>query len=161
MGMMRDDELTAEEHIMQLKKEYEEKRLQNEINGEYDEEEEYQEEVEPLITDICGSFIKDASRAISEYMTIEPSALLNVMLVMMTIPIGSRVITYNRIMEEVRVNLWTILLGQTTVAAKTSTVNKINHLVLGGLEEVLRAKFYEDKSQYSKLGVCRTPFTKK
>ena len=54
-------------------------------------------------------------------------------------------------MEEVRVNLLTVLLGQTTVAAKTSTVNKINQLVLGGLEEVLRAKYYEEKAQYSQL----------
>ncbi|MEA3353447.1 MAG: DUF3987 domain-containing protein [Campylobacterota bacterium] len=136
----------------ELKREYEERKAQNKLD-ECDDETyyEYQKEVEPLITDVCGSFIKDASNEISEHMTIEPDALLNVILVMMSIPIGSRAITYNRIMQEVRVNLWTILLGQTTVAAKTSTVDRINQLVLAGLEGVLRAKYYEEKTQYSQL----------
>ena len=150
MPIIIEDEQITEDHIQEMKKEYAERKAQNEQekyhNNTYSEHEE-----ELKVTDMCGSFIKDASRAISEFMTIEPSALLNVILVMMSIPIGSRAITYNRIMEEVRVNLWSVLLGQTTVAAKTSTVNKINQLVLGGLEEVLRAKYYEEKTQYSQL----------
>lgn len=136
----------------ELKREYEERKAKNE-QEECDNEIYYedQEAEELKITDICGSFIKDASDEIFSYIEASPTTILNLMLVMMSTVIGSRAVTFNIPMREVRLNLWTIILGATAVTAKSTTAETTHDLVLDGLSQMLSTMFQTEKEEYSKL----------
>jgi len=154
MAMIVGNQKVDKEYIQKMKEEYDQKaKIYKEKKQQEENTFEDLDDEESILTDLCGDFIKDASNEIYSYIQASPTTVLNIILVMMSTVIGSRAVTYNLGMREVRLNLWTIILGATAVTAKSSTAEIVYDLVLGNLQMMLNNMYQEEKEQYIKLEV--------
>ena len=108
-------------------------------------------ENEQKITEKSGSFIKDAVESIQEYLNISEDMGVQLLLPMMSIVLGTKVHTYNGAMVPLKANLWTIILADSGVSAKSTTLDMVKKLVLEKLTQKTRANYEVAKIEYSKL----------
>ena len=108
-------------------------------------------ENEQKITEQSGSFIKDAVEGIQEYLNISEDMGAQLLLPMMSIVLGTKVHTYNGAMVPLKANLWTIILADSGVSAKSTTLDMVKKLVLEKLTKKTRANYEVAKGEYAKL----------
>lgn len=108
-------------------------------------------ENEQKITEKSGSFIKDAVESIQEYLNISEDMGVQLLLPMMSIVLGTKVHTYNGAMVPLKANLWTIILADSGVSAKSTTLDMVKKLVLEKLTQKTRANYEVAKREYVKL----------
>lgn len=106
---------------------------------------------EPKIIDQVGSFIKDAVEIIREHLNISEDIGLQILLSMMSIVIGNKAHTYNGAMMPLKANLWTIILADSGVSAKSTSMELIKELVLEKLEKKIRTDYESARREYDKL----------
>lgn len=106
---------------------------------------------ESKIIDEAGSFIKDAVTSIQEYLNISEDMGLQILLSMMSIVIGNKAHTYAGSMMPLKANLWTIILADSGVSAKSTSMELVKKLVLEKLEKKIRTDFETEKKEYLKL----------
>ena len=108
-------------------------------------------ENEQKITEKSGSFIKDAVESIQEYFNISEDMGVQLLLPMMSIVLGTKIHTYNGAMMPLKANLWTIILADSGVSAKSTTLDMVKKLVLEILTKKTRANYKTAKRDYAKL----------
>ncbi len=103
------------------------------------------------ITDKVGSFIKDVSVELRSYIGVPKSMILQIILPIMSIAIGTKATTFSGSMEKLRVNLWAIIIGSSGTSGKSTTLQLLKSIVLDKLEEKLKNDYRIAKLAYKLL----------
>ncbi len=103
------------------------------------------------ITDNAGSFICDAAEELRSYIGTPKSMILPIILPIMSIVIGTKASTFSGSMDKLRVNLWTIIIGDSGVSGKSTTLQILKKMILGKLEEKIRDDYVSEKKIYNLL----------
>jgi len=100
-----------------------------------------------------GSYIGDAIKEIQSYTESSDNMILHAILPMMSVVIGTKIKALSPAMEELRLNNWSIIIGNSGSSGKSTTIAKVEDLVLGKLEQELEDNYFNEFQAYKALSV--------
>lgn len=103
------------------------------------------------IGSLAGCYINDAIKEIQCHTEASDSMALHAILPIMSVVVGTKVKTLSPAMDELRLTIWSLIIGDSGSSGKSTTIEKVEDLVLGKLDLELENNYLDELNIYNSL----------